>query len=369
MTNCAFLVVLVLSVYGNRRRAPRSTISSAGGDLCPRAPVCRLAIQGVPGRCSANGDGCAGAVGAHPDARVLQRPGLVRLRHRGRAWPADQMDVRCRDGAPLAYGPACRLYARRRVRPLRPVLGALAIALVIAGPWYASNLLHLGRDLLANAYAAGAREGDPALVSFESLIWYPTRLVQEHLYVVPTLLFLGGLLRWNRRNLYPLLLVVGPSPGSPFSRTRTPATSCQRWSASRSSRHPGSHAAAGSGPALLAYAAVAFEAISFGNPLLPAEVDVGPTSPSPSTATSSELQPTKTGISRPRSPRSRLDGRAGPSATRGSTTIWCNPWDVRYYAAKYGLTYVDSNADATVTRGDKGSYSRTGTRLAIVPRP
>jgi 4-amino-4-deoxy-L-arabinose transferase-like glycosyltransferase len=270
--------------------------------------------------------------------------------------------------APLTYAVLVAVRARR-VRPLRPVLRALVVTLVIAGPWYAYNILPLGHDLLTNGYAAGAREGDPAVVSFESLIWYPTRLVQEHLYLVPTILFLGGLLRWNRRNLYPLLLVVGPLVEFTLLQNKDAryimpamvgialiATSWlprRRWV----------------GPALLAYAAVAFEAMSFGNPLLPAEVDVGPVvgfaqhgyiigAP---THEDWHLEDAVALVA------ARLPG--GTVSYAGLDTIWCNPWDVRYYAAKYGLTYVESNADATILRGNVGVALPDGTRLTIVPQP
>jgi 4-amino-4-deoxy-L-arabinose transferase-like glycosyltransferase len=368
MTNCAFLVVLVLSVYGigvelHDRRSARL------------AAIFALALPFVVSQFKEY------QVDAPLTAMVaLALWALIRTREFSSVRASYVFGIVAGLGlltkwtfvvvmaAPLAYALLVAVRARR-VRPLRPVLGALAIALVIAGPWYASNLLHLGRDLLANAYAAGAREGDPALVSFESLIWYPTRLVQEHLYVVPTLLFLGGLLRWNRRNLYPLLLVVGPLAGFTLLENKDAryimpamvgiaviATSWlprRRWI----------------GPALLAYAAVAFEAISFGNPLLPAEVDVGPI-----------IAFAQHGyiIGAPTHEDWHLEAAVAQVAARwpggtvsytGLDTIWCNPWDVRYYAAKYGLTYVDSNADATVTRGDKGVVLPDGTRLAIVPRP
>jgi 4-amino-4-deoxy-L-arabinose transferase-like glycosyltransferase len=270
--------------------------------------------------------------------------------------------------APLAYALLVAVRARHP-RPVRPVLGALAVTLVIAGPWYASNVLHLGRDLLENAYAAGAREGDPALASFESLIWYPTRLVQEHLYLVPTLLFIGGLLRWNRRNLYPLLLVVGLIVEFTLLENKDAryimpamvgiaiiATSWlprRRWI----------------GPALLAYTVVAFEAISFGNPLLPPEVDVGPVDAfaqhgyiiGAPTHEDWHLQEAVAQVA------ARWPG--GTVSYAGLDTIWCNPWDVRYYAAKYGLTYVERDADATITRGNVGVALPDGTRLTIVPQP
>jgi hypothetical protein len=119
----------------------------------------------------------------------------------------------------------------------------------------------------------------------------------------------------------------------------------------------------------VAFAVGAFEANSFGNPLLPAEMDAGPIV---AFAQHGYI------IGAPTHENWHLEDAVAQVAARwpggtvsyaGLDTIWCNPWDVRYYAAKYGLTYVDSNADATVTRGDVGVALPDGTRLTVVPRP
>ena len=365
LTNCVFLVVLVLSVYGigvelHDRRSGRL------------AAIFALALPFIVSQFKEY------QVDAPLTAMVaLALFALIRTREfsNGRAslvfgivaglslltkWTFVIVMA-----APVAYAVLVAVRARR----VRPILGALAVMLLIAGPWYASNVLHLGRDLLANAYVAGVREGDPAVVSFESLMWYPTRLVQQHLYLVPTLLFLGGLLRWDRRNLYPLVLVIGSLVGFTLLQNKDAryiipvlvgvAVIATSWLPRRRWIEP----------AFIAYAVVAFEAISFGNPFLPAEVDVGP---AVAFAQHGYI------IGAPTHEDWHLEEAVAQVAARwpggtvgytGLDTIWCNPWDVRYYAAKYGLTYVERDPDATITRGNVGVALPDGTRLTVVPRP
>ena len=267
--------------------------------------------------------------------------------------------------APVGFAVLIALREHR----FRPILGALAVTLLIAGPWYASNFHLLRIDLLAMGTDQGMREGDPAVWSVASFTWYLARLVQDHLYLGPTLLFVAGLLRWDRRNLYPLLLAAGTMVGFTLlwnkdARYILPAivgvaiiaTSWlprRRWIE----------------PALVACAVVVFEAISFGNPLLPIEASVGPVVVfaqhgyliGPPAHEDWHLEEAVTQVA------ARWPG--GTVSYAGLDTIWCNPWDVRYYAAKYGLTYVDRDPDATIARGDIGVALPDGTRLTIVPRP
>jgi len=365
LTNCVFLIVLVLSVYGigvelRDRRAGRMAAI-----LALSLPI--IASQFKEYQLDA------------PLTAMVALALLLLIRTRefslGRASLAfgiaaglgllTKWTFLIVMAAPVGFAVLTALRQHR----FRPILGALAVTLLVAGPWYASNLEPLRIDLLANSTDAGIREGDPAVWSVASFTWYWTRLVQDHLYLGPTLLFVAGLLRWNRRNLYPLLLVAGTIVGFTLlwnkdTRYILPAmvgvaiiaTSWlprRRWIE----------------PALVACAVVAFEAISFGNPLLPAQVNAGPV-----------LAFAQHGylIGAPTHEDWHLEEATAEVAARwpggsvryvGLDTIWCNPWAVRYFAAKHGLTYDERDPDATIARGDVGVALPDGTALTIVPRP
>jgi len=365
LTNCGFLIVLVLSVYGigvelHDRRTGRMaailalalpTIVSQFKEYQLDAPLTAMVALALfllirtrefsMGRASL-------AFGIAAGLGLLTKWTFVIVM-----------------AAPLTFAVLIALRERR----FRPMLGALAATLLVAGPWYASNLEPLRIDLFANSTDAGMREGDPAVWSVESFTWYLTRLVQDHLYLAPTLLFVLGLVRWNRRNLYPLLLVIGTIVGFTLlwnkdARYILPATVgvaiiATSWLPRRRWIEP----------VLVAGAVVAFQAISFGNPLLPAEARVGPVV---AFAQHGYL------IGPPVHENWHLEEAVAEVAARwpggsvryvGLDTIWSNPWDVRYYAAKYGLTYDEGDPDATIARGEVGVALPDGTALTILPRP
>lgn len=119
---------------------------------------------------------------------------------------------------PLATAAGQGLFAAIRHRQTGRLINlwlALSAAYVVAGFWYLINQYQLRIDLLSNGVAAGAREGDPAVGSFAANTWYLVCLVNRQLYFIPFLMLIAGLVitfrnkSWLRRNLYPLLLLIG----------------------------------------------------------------------------------------------------------------------------------------------------------------
>jgi len=102
-----------------------------------------------------------------------------------------------------------RAYKTHSSRPLINLLSVTVIAYIIASPWYLTNLHQIKIDLLQNGITAGALEGDPPVGTLASNLWYFWNLVNNQLYLLPSLLFAIGLL-WSFRskqwgqNLYPL---------------------------------------------------------------------------------------------------------------------------------------------------------------------
>jgi 4-amino-4-deoxy-L-arabinose transferase-like glycosyltransferase len=84
------------------------------------------------------------------------------------------------------------------------------IALLIAGPWYGSVITTLIGDL-QDSLAAGAGEGDPGVVTWRSLVWYPLSFVNDQVGFVAAAvssIVLAGMLRWSRVRVQDLI-----SPG------------------------------------------------------------------------------------------------------------------------------------------------------------
>ena len=77
------------------------------------------------------------------------------------------------------------------------------------------NNTNIQSDLLNNNVSAGVREGDPPVGSMASNIWYITNLINNQLYLIPTIMFaIGSVLSFKKprdyllKNIYPWLLVI-----------------------------------------------------------------------------------------------------------------------------------------------------------------
>jgi len=83
-------------------------------------------------------------------------------------------------------------------------------------PWYLVNQEQIRLDLLQNGVRAGINEGDPAVGTLASNVWYLQVLSKTQLDVVLILFLMAGLVGlglWRyeslRRNAYPLLTIIG----------------------------------------------------------------------------------------------------------------------------------------------------------------
>lgn len=93
---------------------------------------------------------------------------------------------------------------------------AFLIGYFIFSFWYIQNFGQLKYDLILNGGNAGLKEGDPAVGTYASNIWYFNNLISNQLYLVPFLFFITGLIftfkktrNYLLKNVYPLLLIAG----------------------------------------------------------------------------------------------------------------------------------------------------------------
>ena len=236
------------------------------------------------------------------------------------------------------------------------IAGAAILAFAVCGLWYLHNSAALDHDL--TYFASDALKGSPPIASFASLSWYFWVLLDVQLYVLPFLLFAVGVVfalarrEVALRNLQPLVLIVSAfvicallrNKDARYTMPMLPAvavvaTSWIVYAAPRIRR--------ALSVAIPVYGAVAFLAISFGTSLLPSSLALG------------NADPTKPGITFFAQhgyiigPPSRehwyqqqafediaQGGEPGKFAFIGGDSIWFNTWGTRYYALKYGLTWV-----------------------------
>jgi 4-amino-4-deoxy-L-arabinose transferase-like glycosyltransferase len=115
---------------------------------------------------------------------------------------------------PIVYAVVAALReAPARTAALRRMGLALAVAVVLAGPWYGAHFRRLGQDARLNAVDVARLEGDPAPASLASLSFYPRMAADEWFYVPLTLVLLAGVAAAVRRRGRALLLlgvVAGP---------------------------------------------------------------------------------------------------------------------------------------------------------------
>jgi 4-amino-4-deoxy-L-arabinose transferase-like glycosyltransferase len=89
-------------------------------------------------------------------------------------------------------------------------------AFFVSSFWYLQNFGQLTYDLLLNGNKAGITEGDPAVGTYASNVWYANNAINNQLYLVPFAFFIFGLLynlrnlkNFGRKNIYPILLIAG----------------------------------------------------------------------------------------------------------------------------------------------------------------
>lgn len=91
----------------------------------------------------------------------------------------------------------------------------LLVAYAIASPWYVANIQQIRIDFRQNGVAQALIEGDPAVWSLESNIWYIKNLFLNQVHVIWGVIFIVGLF-WilKSRDLivkyrYPLIFIFG----------------------------------------------------------------------------------------------------------------------------------------------------------------
>lgn len=120
---------------------------------------------------------------------------------------------------PTAYAVAIAFAAdikNKNTNRIFNILVSSLAAFFIMSFWYLQNIGQIAGDLISNGGDAGAREGDPAVGTFASNIWYAKNLINNQLYLVPFTLFISGIIysfknarKYFRQNIYPWLLIFG----------------------------------------------------------------------------------------------------------------------------------------------------------------
>jgi 4-amino-4-deoxy-L-arabinose transferase-like glycosyltransferase len=243
------------------------------------------------------------------------------------------------------------------------IAGAAVIAFAVCGLWYLHNWSQLHQDLTYYAGPAAIAKGSPPVGSLSSLGFYFWTLMNYHLFLLPFLLFVVGLVfvfarrEAAARNLYPVLLIIGTYGISSLLRNKdvrytlpmlpavaVVATSWLEYLAVRVRR-------ALSG-AIVAYSAVVFVAVSFGISMLPNSVVAGTSGVSPGVTVFAQDGYI---IGPPTHERwyqqqvfaqiAHSDGQPTFWYT-GPDTIWFNTWGTRYFALLYNLSWVATPAQA-----------------------
>jgi len=267
---------------------------------------------------------------------------------------------------------------------LRNALGAAAVAFVIAGPWYVHNFHDVASAGLRYNSPGGIQAGSPPVASLASALWYPWKLLDPQLYLVPTVMLLIGVgfcfgrREFAARNLYPILLAVStylmftllPTKDTRFTLPMLPAVAviASSWISYVSAR-----ARTWTTTGYVAYGTVTFLAVSFGVSLLPStvSVDLPRASFVPRTLTLfaqrgyiigpptdedwHQADPFRTIASFPKPERSL--------AYMGADTIWFNTTALTYYSSRYGVRRADAaNAAFLLVRSDVAPRTPSGYR-------
>jgi hypothetical protein len=278
-------------------------------------------------------------------------------------------------------GALSEVRARRDFRRFVNAGFAAALALAIAGPWYIHNFSKVAGSALAYNGPEGEALGNPRVATPASALWYFWNLFDQQLYLVPVLMLLVGIgfcfrnSELARRNLYPILMVVGTYVMFTVLRHKDPrytlpmlpglAVIATSWIQYVSSRVRNWITVG-----FVAYAGAALFAVSFGTSLLPASIvlDMPATSFSPSAVTlfaqHGYIIGPPTHESWHQEEAFRIMSRAPVSertfSYRGAGTIWFNAHGLRYYASRYDATRAGATqARFLLERGD-GLVTPTG---------
>jgi len=290
------------------------------------------------------------------------------------------------------------LIRARAWQRLGNLVGAGALALLVAGPWYLRNYAQLAADYRNNIAAAFQIEGDPPVLSASSLLYYFWTLVTHQLWALPFLLFVCGLLFLGRRqgalvtNRYPLLLIAGclvaftlvGNKDARFTMPMLPAVAVVATYWIDGLRPVLRRSLSG---VMTAYCAGTFLAVSFGTPVLPRDVFITlPTSPFVSGL--SDFKPSgdivivhgirvwaqqSYPLGAPSDERWYQEEMFKEAARRSVTrtiwfqgpnvdTIWFNGYAMRYFALRYGVTWV-----ATLPQSDFAAIRTLAGQSAVAP--
>lgn len=241
-------------------------------------------------------------------------------------------------------------YKRRKFERTFIVLLAGLLAYALASIWYVPNNLDIQMDLLNNAGAAGVREGDPPVGSLQSNIWYLKNLVNNQLYLIPTILFgigtgfsIAKIKPYFTKNTYPWLLVIGTLVFFTFTRNKDArytlpmlvgvAVIAVFWiSQIKKPRRMIVSAL------VVLYALASFWLISFGSLLIPASLQAGPITVfaqhgyiiGAPTNENWQQQQIMQYISEQPGKKVLLD-------TTSPDTMWFNHWGNKYFESLYGV--------------------------------
>lgn len=268
------------------------------------------------------------------------------------------------------------------------ILLCLLIAYSLASIWYLPNKHQLVIDLTQNGANAGVREGDPAVGTYTSNIWYGWNLISNQLYLIPFLAFITGLAFTVRKkvlskNRYPLLLALGTLLFFTMLRNKDarytlPALAgiaiiATYWISLLKNKLAQNLTSI----VLILYGFIAFTSISLGMRFLPQDLSIA-ANPYPITLFAQHGYI----IAKPSSENWQLEdaikyASKQPDATfsyQGGDSIWLNGWDLVYYAKRYGaqLTASAEAASLLIVRTAAGQvYSTQGNQKIIkrVPLP
>jgi 4-amino-4-deoxy-L-arabinose transferase-like glycosyltransferase len=270
--------------------------------------------------------------------------------------------------------------ARRAARSTVNAVAAGALALAVCAVWFVHNWTVFRADGARYNARAADIEGDPALGSLRSLLWYAWNLLDTQLYLVPFVLFAVGLVFVFRkndsatRNFYPILMIVGTYLAFTFLRNKDfrftmpmlPAVAVVAVHWLEYMRPRVRQWLTGG---IVAYSAVAFLAVSFGSGLLPRDLTIDLKArpfvseliafmPGYESGSATRVQgitvfaqhgwlvgPPDGDEWHQEEPFEEIATRGGQDfAFSGGDSIWFNTWGTRYYALKHHQTWLDWSA-------------------------
>ena len=257
-------------------------------------------------------------------------------------------------GLPLIWAVVESMHGKDLKYKLNNMLLCAALTLLIASPWVIHNRVALQHDLTANGITQAQIEGDPPVGTFAANVWYFKNLLNNQLYLIPTLMLIIGLgvTLMKRTNVgvnrYPLLLIGGtilaftltPNKDARYTLPMMGAVSVLSSFWIPLMKPWAFRVVAG---VTLAYCVFVFWAVSFGTPNIPtyiinyhdtAYVMFAPHGYIIGAPTREQWHQEDVLRYIQQQPGAHTFSFSGPD------TIWFNMWGLRYYSEKYGLTVV-----------------------------